>query len=82
MLALIRHWVPPFFASHHATLLKGGGSQLLVGTTRNTILAGSMDLSFREVVLGHADEVMFLRGVLALNTVFFVAFLLSNLFSK
>jgi hypothetical protein len=38
--------------------LQGSGSQLLVGTTRNSILAGNMELSFREVVLGHFDEVM------------------------
>ena len=35
----------------------GAGSQILVGTTKNCILAGTMELSFREVVLGHADEV-------------------------
>jgi hypothetical protein len=29
-----------------------------VGTTRNSILAGNMELNFREVVLGHFDEVM------------------------
>lgn len=36
---------------------QGAGSQILVGTTKNCILAGTMELSFREVVLGHADEV-------------------------
>ncbi len=39
-------------------LSPGSGSQLLVGTTRNSILAGNMELSFREVVLGHFDEVI------------------------
>jgi hypothetical protein len=38
--------------------LPGSGSQLLVGTTRNSILAGNMELNFREVVFGHFDEVM------------------------
>ena len=53
-----------FFSSHNWTNRvqkvrppPGSGSQLLVGTTRNTILAGNLELSFREVVLGHADEV-------------------------
>ena len=36
----------------------GAGSQILVGTTKNCVLAGTMELSFREVVVGHADEVI------------------------
>ncbi|KAJ9585806.1 hypothetical protein L9F63_002397 [Diploptera punctata] len=35
---------------------EGRGSQLLVGTTRNCILIGSLDLGFSPVVLGHTDE--------------------------
>ena len=32
------------------TVAEGAGSQLLVGTTKNSILTGSMELSFQEVV--------------------------------
>jgi microtubule-associated protein-like 1/2 len=35
---------------------EGRGSQLLVGTTRNCILIGSLDLGLTPVVLGHTDE--------------------------
>ena len=35
---------------------EGKGSQLLVGTTRNCILTGSLNLGFVPVVLGHTDE--------------------------
>ena len=37
-------------------MAEGRGSQLLVGTTRNCILVGSLDLGFSSVVLGHTDE--------------------------
>jgi len=36
---------------------EGRGSQLLVGTTRNCILIGSLDLGLTPVVIGHTDEV-------------------------
>ena len=42
--------------------LLGVGSQVLVGTTKNCILAGTLDLGFREAVLGHSDEVACLAG--------------------
>lgn len=35
---------------------EGKGSQLLVGTTRNCILTGALDLGFSPVVMGHTDE--------------------------
>lgn len=35
---------------------EGKGSQLLVGTTRNCILTGSMELGFMPVVMGHTEE--------------------------
>ena len=39
------------------TVSQGHGSQLLVGTTRNSILTGNLDLSFQEVMVGHQEEV-------------------------
>ncbi|XP_031616634.1 echinoderm microtubule-associated protein-like 2 isoform X2 [Contarinia nasturtii] len=36
---------------------EGKGSQLLIGTTRNCILTGSMQLGFSPVIMGHTDEV-------------------------
>ncbi|KAL1138870.1 hypothetical protein AAG570_008932 [Ranatra chinensis] len=38
------------------TLAEGRGSQLLVGSTRNCILAGGFGLGFSPVVLGHTEE--------------------------
>uniref|UniRef100_A0A8D8QNL7 Echinoderm microtubule-associated protein-like 1 n=1 Tax=Cacopsylla melanoneura TaxID=428564 RepID=A0A8D8QNL7_9HEMI len=38
------------------TVTEGRGSQLIVGTTRNCILVGSLELGFSPVVLGHTDE--------------------------
>jgi len=35
---------------------EGRGSQLLVGTTKNCILIGSLELGLSPVVLGHTDE--------------------------
>ncbi|XP_017783168.1 PREDICTED: echinoderm microtubule-associated protein-like 2 isoform X2 [Nicrophorus vespilloides] len=35
---------------------EGRGSQLLLGTTRNCILVGTVGLAFQPIVLGHADE--------------------------
>lgn len=37
-------------------IAEGRGSQLLVGTTRNCILIGSLDLGLTPVVCGHTDE--------------------------
>ncbi|XP_020279289.1 echinoderm microtubule-associated protein-like 2 isoform X4 [Pseudomyrmex gracilis] len=39
------------------TLSEGRGSQLLVGTTRNCILVGDMEMGFNPAMLGHAEEV-------------------------
>ena len=39
------------------TISEGAGSQLLVGTTRNSILTGNLELSFQEVMVGHMEEV-------------------------
>ena len=38
------------------TLSQGKGSQILVGTTRNCILAGNFELPFAPLVVGHTDE--------------------------
>lgn len=35
---------------------EGKGAQLLVGTTRNCIMTGSMDLGFMPVVMGHTED--------------------------
>ena len=39
------------------TISQGKGSQLLLGTTRNSILQGTFELSFQEIIIGHVDEV-------------------------
>ncbi|XP_071743386.1 echinoderm microtubule-associated protein-like 2 isoform X9 [Lepeophtheirus salmonis] len=39
------------------TISQGKGSQLLVGSTRNSILQGTFELSFHEIVTGHVDEI-------------------------
>ena len=39
------------------TLSQGQGAQLLLGTTRNSVLTGNLELSFQEVMLGHSEEV-------------------------
>lgn len=39
------------------TLSEGRGSQLLVGTTRNCILVGDVEMDFHPVMLGHTEEV-------------------------
>jgi len=38
------------------TITEGRGSQLIVGTTKNSILAGSFQLPFQLIVQGHTDE--------------------------
>lgn len=37
-------------------MTEGRGSQLLVGSTRNCVLAGSLELGFSSVVMGHTEE--------------------------
>ncbi|XP_046824221.1 echinoderm microtubule-associated protein-like 2 isoform X2 [Vespa crabro] len=39
------------------TISEGRGSQLLVGTTKNCILIGDMEMGFNPVMLGHTEEV-------------------------
>jgi len=39
------------------TLSQGKGSQLLLGTTKNTILTGNFELNFQEIMMGHVSEV-------------------------
>jgi len=39
------------------TISQGKGSQLLLGTTRNSILQGTFELSFREIITSHVDEI-------------------------
>ena len=36
---------------------QGRGSQLLLGTTKNSILTGNFDLNFQEIMVGHTGEV-------------------------
>ncbi|XP_074659724.1 echinoderm microtubule-associated protein-like 2 [Tubulanus polymorphus] len=38
------------------TLSQGRGNMVLVGTTRNSILQGTLDLEFSPIVQGHVDE--------------------------
>lgn len=37
-------------------IAEGKGSQLLIGTTRNCILTGNLELGFSPVIMGHTDE--------------------------
>jgi len=39
------------------TLSEGRGTQLLVGTTRNCILVGDIEMGFNPAMLGHTEEV-------------------------
>jgi hypothetical protein len=39
------------------TISQGKGTQLLLGSTRNSILQGTFELNFQEIVTGHVDEV-------------------------
>ena len=39
------------------TLSQGRGSQLLLGTTKNSILTGNFDLNFQEIMVGHVSDV-------------------------
>ncbi|XP_048515693.1 echinoderm microtubule-associated protein-like 2 isoform X8 [Athalia rosae] len=39
------------------TVSEGRGTQLLVGTTRNCILVGDLEMGFNPAVLGHTDDV-------------------------
>lgn len=39
------------------TLSQGKGSQLLLGTTKNSILTGNFDLNFQEIMVGHVSDV-------------------------
>lgn len=39
------------------TICQGKGSQFVVGSTRNSILQGTFELNFQEIVTGHVDEV-------------------------
>ena len=39
------------------TISQGKGSQLVLGSTKNSILQGTFELNFQEIVTGHVDEV-------------------------
>ncbi|XP_015834813.1 echinoderm microtubule-associated protein-like 2 isoform X3 [Tribolium castaneum] len=41
---------------------EGCGSQLIVGTTRNCILTGTVELGFQPIILGHTDELVALAS--------------------
>ena len=45
------------------TVSQGKGSQLLVGTTKNSILTGNFDLNFQEIMVGHVGEVRPLHNI-------------------
>lgn len=47
--------IEPHFGSIRV-VAEGKGSQLLIGTTRNCILTGALDLGFSPVIMGHTDE--------------------------
>ncbi|RVE43289.1 hypothetical protein evm_012048 [Chilo suppressalis] len=48
-------------------IAEGRGSQVFVGTTRNCILQGDLELGFTPAVLGHVDEVWGLAAHPSLN---------------
>ena len=39
------------------TISQGKGSQLVLGSTKNSVLQGTFELNFQEIVTGHVDEV-------------------------
>lgn len=47
--------VEPHFGAVRV-VAEGKGTQLLIGTTRNCILTGALDLGFSPVIMGHTDE--------------------------
>lgn len=51
----IENLIEPHFGGVRV-VAEGKGSQLLVGTTRNCILTGALDLGFAPVIMGHTDE--------------------------
>ena len=57
----IENFIEPHFGAVRV-VSEGRGSQLLVGTTKNCILTGALDLGFAPVVMGHTDELWGLAG--------------------
>ncbi|KAL7025362.1 hypothetical protein ACKWTF_013453 [Chironomus riparius] len=51
----VENYVEPHFGAVRV-VTQGKGMQLLVGTTKNCILAGDLDMGFTPVVMGHTDE--------------------------
>ena len=54
------YFFPPQLPEHLGsvrTICQGKGSQFVVGSTRNSILQGTFELNFQEIVTGHVDEV-------------------------
>lgn len=47
--------VEPHFGAVRV-IAEGKGTQLLIGTTRNCILTGNLELGFSPVIMGHTDE--------------------------
>ena len=48
-------FVEPHFGGIRV-ISEGKGSQLLIGTTRNCVLIGALDLGFAPVIMGHTEE--------------------------
>jgi hypothetical protein len=63
---LFRFQLPEHLGSVR-TISQGKGSQLLLGSTRNSILQGTFELNFQEIVTGHVDEVKLLRSFLSIG---------------
>ncbi|XP_064359274.1 echinoderm microtubule-associated protein-like 3 isoform X2 [Dromaius novaehollandiae] len=55
-LALLREAEIPERFGAVRTIAEGDGDELLVGTTRNALLRGSLDAGFAPIVQGHTDE--------------------------
>lgn len=51
----LENFIEPHFGSVRV-VTQGKGMQLLVGTTKNCILSGDLDMGFTPVVMGHTDE--------------------------
>lgn len=51
----LENFIEPHFGAVRV-VTQGKGMQLLIGTTKNCILAGDLDMGFTPVVMGHTDE--------------------------
>lgn len=51
----IENYIEPHFGAVRV-VTQGKGMQLLIGTTKNCILSGDLEMGFTPVVMGHTDE--------------------------